>query len=169
MMAIWELSLKLKSRKAIVSEMVSWALAVLILTFAFVLIIIVTVFNIVPNPKINIEGLSTSSVCNHDLLNLLRANPPEDRSVTFAELAGMSQTDSAIQTKFKTYVENYLEKNLWRGDTGKRGWKLQLLDEEYVPLMSTGTLQDAAVSNSCSQTIPNYEGGVLTARFGLAY
>lgn len=165
----------MKNKKALVSEMVSWALAVLILTFAFAVIIIATVFHLAPSPNINIEGLRASSVCNHDLLNFLRANPPEDRSVTFAELAGLSQVSGATQNKFKTYSENYFAKNFARGDSGKfgtpnrQGWKLQLLDEEYVPLISTGTLQDATVSNSCSQTIPNYEGGVLTARLGLEY
>lgn len=149
--------------------MVSWALAVLTLTFAFLILIIASNFNFNADPSVRISGLSTSSACNHDLLNFLRANPPEDRSVTFAELAGLSQTDSAVQNKFKTYAENYFVANFKRGDAGRQGWRIQLLDADYVPLMETGTLQDAAVFNSCSQIIPNYEGGVLAVRLGLAY
>ncbi|MBI2117261.1 serine--tRNA ligase [Candidatus Peregrinibacteria bacterium] len=121
------------NKKALVSEMVSWALAVLTLTFAFLILIIASNFNFNADPSVRISGLSTSSACNHDLLNFLRANPPEDRSVTFAELAGLSQTDSAVQNKFKTYAENYFVANFKRGDAGRQGWTLFT-----PPLMATG-------------------------------
>ncbi len=163
----------MKSKKAFVSEMVSWAIAVLILTFAFALIMIISVFDIAAGPNVKIEGLKASSVCNHDLLNFLRADTPE--SVTFAELAGLSQADAEIQKKFTGYASDYFKNNFRRGNNGqlgtpnKQGWSLQLLDEEYVPLASLGTLSEANIFNSCSQTIPNYKGGVLTARLGLEY
>ncbi len=157
----------MKSKKALVSEIVSWAIAVVILTLSFIILTLIN-SNTAVGPTIKIEGMRASSVCNHDLLNYLRANPPEDTSITFAELAGLSQTDSAIQKKFEDYTKIYFT-HFRRSISSEQNWKLELLDENLAPLANLGTLQDATVQNKCSQTIPNYDGGVFTVRLGLEY
>ena len=150
----------MKKGQAMTHLMVEFVIAVVILSIAFIFVAILTA-GVAKIPgfdkpgitlEVTLDATKTSRVCNHDLVNFLRATDDES-GLEFGQLLALDAN------KFQTRAEEYFTNNFKRGNIINDGWRLVASTQDFKPIASAGTLDEIPIRTSCTQFIPGLAPG----------
>ncbi|MBD3263291.1 hypothetical protein GF374_02840 [Candidatus Woesearchaeota archaeon] len=134
--------------------MVEFVLAVVLLSIVFLLVkFIVAVPGGLGPVKLDVKlnATSTSRVCSHDLINLLRATD-EESGLEYAQLLALDSDD------FQSKAYDYFNDSFKRGYITQQDWKL-IVTKDTTPIVTVGPLEEIPITKSCTQYVPSLTPG----------
>lgn len=148
----------MKSKKAVIEQMMGFVLAFLILVFLWIFLKVV--FAVPGFGKAELGFTATakdmpgSPTCDYVLLNFLRSG--SDTELSPAEMLSTSILD------FKAYADEWFALNYTRGNPRLRGWQIVVSSKNTdVPLLTTGKITTLNSKFSCAQLVPTFKDDYL--------
>jgi len=143
-----------KSGATLIENLVELAFVIIILTmFGLILNVFSKVGGGGPQLKANAFEVSSSAVCDTNLVAFLRAQP--DGGLSFAEMIAVAAKNPTNTSTLRSATENFMAKNYRRGSNQNGLWKIAIKNPSIdAPFLAFGNLDQTNTKDTCFKFVP---------------